>query len=69
MDRQKVTSSNIAAIGYDPETKTLEVEFKRGQVYSYKNVPEAAYVAFGEASSKGLYFEQNIKTRYPFKRV
>ncbi|MYL11521.1 MAG: KTSC domain-containing protein, partial [Cenarchaeum sp. SB0669_bin_11] len=30
MNRVPVSSSNLAAIGYDPNTLTLEVEFLRG---------------------------------------
>lgn len=34
MNRDVVASSGVAAIGYDPPTQTLEVEFLKGSVYS-----------------------------------
>lgn len=43
MKRQSVSSSNLRSVGYDPETKTLEVEFQNGSVYQYFNVPPQVY--------------------------
>ena len=40
MQRYSVASSNVAAVGYDPATETLEVEFLSGSIYQYYNVPE-----------------------------
>ena len=39
MDRIQVRSSNIRSIGYDQKTQTLEVEFLKGGVYQYFDVP------------------------------
>jgi hypothetical protein len=33
MDRIPVSSSSIVSIGYDPDSLTLEIEFKSGAVY------------------------------------
>ena len=35
MERQYVSSSNIASIGYDPDNQVLEIEFLSGAVYQY----------------------------------
>ena len=43
MDRTPVSSSNLASVGYDPSTKTLEIEFNDGAVYQYDDVPESEY--------------------------
>ena len=64
MTREPVTSSNIASIGYDTNTKTLEIEFKHSGVYLYHNVPIAVHKEFMGAESKGKYFAQNIKNGY-----
>lgn len=40
MNRKSVTSSNIASIGYDETSETLEIEFKNGGVYQYFDVPQ-----------------------------
>lgn len=56
-----VKSSNIAAIGHDPETNTLVVEFKKGGKYAYSPVTEEGYLALSSASSIGKYFHGNIR--------
>jgi hypothetical protein len=42
MNRQRVESSNIAAIGYESASATLEVEFMNGTLYEYYGVPKAS---------------------------
>lgn len=68
MKRQKVNSSNIAAIAYSKRSKVLEVEFKSGSVYQYQDVPEKVWEGFNKAESKGKYFTRNIKISYKFKK-
>ena len=43
MQRYSVASSNIASIGYDAGTETLETEFRSCSVYQYYNVPQNMY--------------------------
>lgn len=69
MERTSVSSSNISAVGYDPETQTLEVEFRNGSAYSYEGVPEEVHAALLGAGSVGGYFNAFIKDRYSYTRV
>jgi hypothetical protein len=69
MERQAVTSSNIASIGYDEATSTLEVEFMHGGVYHYFDVPQREYEGFMSAESHGKYLAANIKGRYRYSKV
>lgn len=69
MNRTPVTSSNIASIGYDPGSMTLEVEFKNGAVYQYFDVPDAVYQEFMRADSKGQFLARNIKHNYRYVRL
>ena len=69
MNRTSVSSSNIASIGYDPTSCTLEVEFHSGLIYQYFNVPESVFDALMGAASHGQYFNSRIKERYKFRRV
>jgi hypothetical protein len=40
----------------------MQIKFQKGRkIYSYPNVPKAVADDFGGASSKGMYFHQNIK--------
>lgn len=52
MNREPVASSNIAAIGYDETSQTLEVEFTSGALYQYYNVTQALFEQLMQASSK-----------------
>jgi hypothetical protein len=70
MNRSQVISSNVAAVGYDPNAMTLEVEFKKGGVYQYFNVPPAVHAAMVAAPSIGHYFDINVKKAgYVTKKV
>ncbi|WP_028351515.1 KTSC domain-containing protein [Bradyrhizobium murdochi] len=69
MERQPVNSSNLASVGYDEDTSTLEVEFKGGAIYRYYNVPLFEYERLMAAGSLGIYFNANIKDGYPYERA
>ncbi len=65
MKREPVESSNIRAIGYDPGTQVLKVEFKKGPIYSYSGVTEGVYQALKDASSKGKFLRSDIVGNFP----
>ena len=73
MQRIAVESSQIRSIGYEPngdQTRgTLEIEFKQGWVYQYRNVPSEVHADLMASDSPGKYFNQNIRNRYEFERV
>ncbi len=62
-------SSNVAEIGYNPETQTLEVQFIKGSLYQYFDVPQVVYEGFISADSKGKYLATQIKGNYRYARV
>lgn len=69
MERSAVSSSNIAAIGYDEALQTLEVEFKDSAIYQYFNVPLPSYEALMSAPSHGTFLNANIKGQFSYKRL
>lgn len=69
MDRISVKSSNIKSVGYDPEEKILEVEFKNGGVFAYEGVPAKAVAELHASESIGKYLHSNIKPNYICKKV
>lgn len=69
MNRHTVSSSNVASVGYDVETQTLEVEFQNGAVYQYYDVPSSVYEAFMSAPSHGQFLHYHIKGYYRYSRV
>jgi hypothetical protein len=66
---EPVESSNIAAIGHDPATSTLRVEFKHGGAHEYDGVPAEAHQALMDSGSKGRHFHENIRGYFPSRKV
>ena len=69
MDRNAVASSNLASVGYEEQTETLEVEFLGGAVYQYYNVPLNMYEQLMQTPSKGRFLSTYIKNAYAYSRV
>ena len=71
MHRVPVESISIASIGYAPQERVLELEFRQsGEVYQYFDVPGEEYTAFLAADSKGTYLNCHFKSRqYRYHRV
>lgn len=68
--RIPVDSSVIASISYDPESRTLEIEFKATEAtYQYFDVPGPVYEELLTAPSKGAFINSQIKQKYRFKKV
>jgi len=65
MHRDPVKSTALRSIGYDPATRTLEVEFATG-IYDYHGVPAALYRQLRAAASKGRFVNRRIKDTFPF---
>jgi hypothetical protein len=67
--RELVSSSNVASIGYDEQSETLEVEFLNGSIYQYFNVGPDLYAQLKTAASKGQFLNTYIRKAYPYSRV
>ena len=67
MRRERLASSSLASVGYDPAKHLLEVEFRNGGVYQYLDVDDHEYGEFQEAESKGRYLNTEIKPRHRYK--
>ncbi len=69
MEMTNVDSSNIAAVGYDDDSSTLQVEFNNGATYQYFDVPEHLFEGLRDADSVGGYLAANIKGNYRYSKV
>lgn len=67
--REPVVSTNVASIGYSRHLHALEIEFTRGAVYRFLNVPRSVYRELLASGSKGHFIAQNIRGQYSFERV
>ena len=71
MEMREVVSGNIAAVGFDETRRevedafgNLDVKFKSGSTYRYKEVPQIVYELFLSAESLGKFFAAEIKPIY-----
>jgi hypothetical protein len=69
MERKALQSRAIVAAGYDPASRTLELEFASGRIYRYSDVPAGTYEWLLRAPSKGGYFARMINERYAYSDV
>jgi hypothetical protein len=57
----KVTSSNIAEMGYEKTLNTLIVKFHSGDIWAYTPVAKSTYSQLVEAESVGKAFNTLVK--------
>ncbi len=69
MQRMPVNAKEIRAIGYDPLTERLEVEFWRGDLYEFYQVPADRYDLLVHSEGVDQYFHKYIRDRYQFLRI
>ena len=65
MDMIRVSSSAIVAIGYDRTNARMKIQFVEGNAYDFCGVPECVYAGLLKAASKGSYYNERIRNRYP----
>jgi len=62
-------SSVIRGAWYLPERRQLDLLFTSGRRYLYSEVPPAVACRFAEASSKGRFYNLEIRDRFPCREV
>ena len=56
-----VNSSLLARMSYEADTALLHLEFRDGALYRYFGVPSTIYEGLLLATSKGVYFNRQIR--------
>lgn len=69
MERKRINSSKIRAVGYDPKSQALEVEFSDGKIVQYRGVSQEVHRQFMAAPSPTSFFEDKIDESFPSTRV
>ena len=64
-----VQSTTLATVIYDEAREVLQLEFLSRALYQYSGVPREVHEALLSAPSKGRYFNQAIRGRFPFARI
>ena len=62
-------STAIRSLFYDPAKRELWVTFVTGRRYVYSDVRSDVFDAFKTASSRGAFFNREIRDRYAFREV
>lgn len=57
-------STNVKAVGYDPATKVMTVEFHSGKTYNLTGVSTADHESFMAAESKGGHFHRHLRGKF-----
>jgi hypothetical protein len=69
MERKRVNSSRLRAVGYDEKSMILEVEMSNGEVFQYSRVYPEVYRGFMAAPNPTTFFDDKIAEEYTPKRV
>ena len=69
MERKRINSSKIRAVGYDPKSQVLEIEFSDGKLIQYRGVSSEVHRQFMAAPSATSSFEDKIDESFPSNRI
>jgi hypothetical protein len=67
--REPIESSNLESLGYDPVRRQLAIAFKSGALFHYADVDPDTAAALYCADSRGAFFSQNIKGKFPGRKM
>ncbi|MGE4284086.1 MAG: KTSC domain-containing protein [Clostridia bacterium] len=57
MDRASIESEIIRSVGYDINTRLMEVELNSGNIFQYKDVPDLVYQGLLYSPTKDSYYQ------------
>lgn len=64
-----VDSLTLTAVRYNKTSKKLNVRFRNGSEFEFRNVPVKIYQSLLNSETKGNYFDQYIKGLFLYKRI
>jgi len=67
--RRSVESSCISSVAYSEEESVLEIEFRGGAIYEYREVPLSCFEQLLRAPSCGRFFNDAIRDHYQARRL
>jgi hypothetical protein len=66
---ERITSSNLAAVGYHDTKRILAVQFKSGDIYHYANVSPATMILFYRSGSRGAFYAKEIRGKFSGEKM
>jgi hypothetical protein len=64
-----VDSTTLLTVSYDEAQAVLQLDFCSRAVYQYFSVPAEVHQSLLAAPSKGRYFNQAIRGRFPYRLI
>jgi hypothetical protein len=69
MEMKAIHSGKLRAIGYDPRSRILQVQFDEGSLWQYSGVSEEAWRRLSSSGVAWSYFRDNIEEELTGKRI
>lgn len=66
---EEAQSTTIQSHGYHGDSQTMTVQFKNGNVYQLRGVPQKVYQQYQQSESQGSFYANNLKGRYQTRLV
>lgn len=64
-----LSSEALAAVGYDPASRTLRVRFEHGGLYDYFDVPAYVFEGLFNDEHPWTTWAEHIRTSYDYERL
>ena len=69
MARVDLQSHTLKTAIYQDRSASLELAFRSGAIYRYRDVPEPVFQELLSAESKGRFFNQHIRNRFLYAKI
>jgi hypothetical protein len=66
MTRIKITSDTLLSVGYEPDSKLLELEFPGRTVHEYHKVDPVIYMGLMYSEAKDAFFNKHIRDKFSY---
>jgi len=62
-------STHLNGGSYEPEDRTMMLQFVNGAIYRYAGVPQHKWDSMRQSSSPGTYFHDHIRGQYTEAKI
>lgn len=62
-------SSNVKAVGYNPQTREMRVQFIGGAIYAHADVSAIKHAEFVTSKSKGQHYHDNFRGKHDVRKL
>lgn len=69
MEMKKINSGKLRAAGYDPKTRTLQVQLDNGDTLQYSAVGEEVWRRLSNSGTAWSFYRDNIEEEFTATKV